>query len=56
MKYLEKSREDFKINFKNLKKMRVPHWIVTLFDFKIENADIESHIDELVHIYVDLEA
>ena len=37
--------------------MHIPNWIVIPFDLKIENTDIESHLeDELVHICVDLEA
>ena len=57
IKHLENFKEDFKVYFENLEKIHVPDWIVTLFDLEIENADIESHVeDELVDLYVNLEA
>jgi len=35
----------------------VPDWIVTLFDFNVQNADINSQLqDELTDMRVDLEA
>jgi len=37
--------------------MGVPDWIVTLFDFNVQNADINSQLqDELPDMHVDLEA
>jgi len=37
--------------------MRVPDWIVTLFDFNVQNTDINSRLqDELPGMRVDLEA
>jgi len=37
--------------------MSVPDWIVTLFDFNLQNADINSQLqDELPDMRVDLEA
>jgi len=37
--------------------MRVPDWVVTLFDFNAQNADINSQLhDELTDMRVDLEA
>ena len=37
--------------------MRVPDQIVTLFDFNVQNADINSQQqDELTDMHVDLEA
>jgi len=37
--------------------MRVPDWIVTLFDFNVPNADIYSQLqNELPDMRVDLEA
>jgi len=57
IKHLEKLREDFKVRFEDLEKMHVPDWIVAPFDLEIENADIESYLeDELVDMCVDLEA
>ena len=36
--------------------MRVPDWIVTLFDFNVQNADINSQLqDELTDTRVDRE-
>jgi len=35
----------------------VPDWIVTLFDFNVQSADINSQLhDELTDMCVDLEA
>ena len=57
IKHLEKLREDFKVRFEDLEKMHVPDWIVAPFDLEIENADIDSYLDdELVDMCVDLEA
>jgi len=37
--------------------MRMPDWIVTLFDFNMQNSDINSQLhDELIDMSVDLEA
>jgi len=37
--------------------MRVPDWIVALFDFTMQNSDINSQLqDELIDMRVDLEA
>jgi len=37
--------------------MRVPDWIVTLFDFNVRNADINSQLqNELTDMRVDLKA
>ena len=37
--------------------MRVPDWIVTLFDFNVQNTDINSQLqDERTDMRVDLEA
>jgi len=47
-KYLKILSEDFKVLFEDLQRMRVPEWIVTLFDFNVQNADINSQLqDEL---------
>ena len=35
--------------------MHLLDWIVTLFDLEIENVDIESRLDELADMCVDLE-
>ena len=56
-KHLKNLSEDFKALFKDLQRMRVPDWIVTLFDFYVQNADINSQLqDELTDMRVDLEA
>jgi len=56
-KHLKNLGEDFKVLFKDLQRMRVPDWIVTLFDFNVQNADINSQLqDELTDMRVDLEA
>ena len=55
--HLEKLREDFKVRFEDLEKMHVPDWIVVPFDLEIENADIDSYLeDKFVDMCVDLEA
>jgi len=37
--------------------MRVPAWIVTLFDFNVQNADINSQLqDEITDMCEDLQA
>jgi len=37
--------------------MSVPDWIVTLFDFNVQNSEINSQLqDELIDMLVDLEA
>ena len=57
IKHFEKLQEDFKVHFRTLMKMLVPNWIDTLFYLEIENADIESYLEDgLVDMYVDLEA
>ena len=48
-----------KVRFEELQRMHVPDWIVTLFDFNVQNAYINSHLqDELWYSdkCVDLEA
>ena len=46
-----------KVLFVDLQRMRVPDWIVTLFDFNVQNTDINSRLqDELPDMRVDLEA
>jgi len=46
-----------KVHFEDLQRMRMPDWIVPLFDFNVQNADINSQLqDELTDIRVDLEA
>jgi len=46
-----------KVLFEDLQKMRVPDWIVTLFHCNLQNADINSQLqDELPDMSVDLEA
>jgi len=55
-KHYKNLSEDFKVLFKDLQRMRVPDWIVTLFDFNVQNADINSRLqDELTDMRVDLE-
>jgi len=45
-----------KVLIEDLQRMRVPDWIVTLFDFNVQNADINSQLqDELPDMRVDLE-
>ena len=40
-----------KVRFEDLQRMRVPDFIVTLFDFNVQNADINSHLqDELTDV------
>ena len=47
-KHLKNLSEDFKVLFEDPQRMRVPDWIVTLFDFNVQNADINSQLqDEL---------
>jgi len=47
-KHLKNLSEDFKVLFKDLQRMRASDWIVTLFDFNVQNADINSQLqDEL---------
>jgi len=54
---LQNFSENFKVLFKDLQRMRVPDWVVTLFDFNAQNADINSQLhDELTDMRVDLEA
>jgi len=56
-KHLKNLSEDFKVLFKDLQRMRVPDWIVTLFDLNVQNVDIMSRFqDELTDMRVDLEA
>ena len=46
-----------KVLFEDLQKMSVPDWIVTLFDFNVQNSEINSQLqDELIDMLVDLEA
>jgi len=46
-----------KVLFEDLQRMRVLDWIVTLFHFNVQNADINSQLqDELPDMRVDLEA
>ena len=46
-----------KEHFEALQGMHVPDWIVTLFDFDVQNAYINLHLqDEFSDICVDLEA
>jgi len=46
-----------KVLFQDLQGMRVPDWIVTLFDFNVQNTDINSQLqDERTDMRVDLEA
>jgi len=46
-----------KVLFEDLQRMRVPDWIVTLFDFNMQNPDFTSQLqDELPDMRVDLEA
>jgi len=55
-KHYKNLSEDFKVLFKDLQRMRVPDWIVTLFDFNVQNADIKSQLqDELIDMRLDLE-
>jgi len=55
-KHLKNLSEDFKVLSKDLQRMRVRDWIVTLFDL-VQNADINSQLqDELTDMPVDLEA
>ncbi|XP_076049445.1 zinc finger BED domain-containing protein 5-like [Oratosquilla oratoria] len=57
IRHLNNLRKDFNMRFEDLEKMHIPDWIVTPFDVEIENADLESHLeDELVDMCVDLEA
>jgi len=43
----------FKVLFEDLQRMRVPDWIVTLFDFNVQNVDINSQLqDELTDMRV----
>jgi len=57
VKHLKNLSEDFEVLFKDLQWMRVPDWIVTLFDFNVQNADINSQLqDELTDMRVDLKA
>ena len=52
-KHLKNLSEDFKVLFEGLQRMRVPGWIVTLFDFNVRNADINSQLqDELIDMRV----
>jgi len=45
-----------KVLFENLQRMHVPDWIVTLVDFSVQNAGINSQLqDELLDMCVDLE-
>jgi len=56
-KHLKKLSDDFKVLFEDLQRMGMPDWIVTLFDFNVQNADINSQLqDELTDMHVDLEA
>ena len=56
-KHYKNLSEDFKVLFKDLQRMRVPDWIVTLFDLNVQNVDIMSRFqDELMDMRVDLEA
>ena len=56
-KHLKNLSKDFEVLFKDLQRMRVPDWIVTLFDFNVQYADVNSQLqDELTDIRVDLEA
>ena len=55
--HLGKLQEDFKVRFKDLDEMNVPDWIVTPFDLKMENSDIEFYLqEELIDMCADLEA
>ena len=56
-KHLKNLSKDFEVLFKHLQWMRVPDWIVTLFDFNVRNADINSQLqNELTDMRVDLKA
>jgi len=56
-KHLKNLSKDFKAFFKDIQRVLVPDWIVTLFDFNVQNADINSQLqDELADMRVDLEA
>jgi len=43
-KHLKNLREDFKLLFQDLQRMRVPNWIVTLFH--VQCADINSQLQD----------
>ena len=46
-----------KVLFEDLQRMHVPDWIVTLFDFNVQNADINSQLqDKLPDRLMDLGA
>ena len=56
-RHLKNLSEDCKVLFEDLQWMRVPVWIVTLFDFNVQNADFKSQLqDELTDMHVGLEA
>jgi len=46
-----------KVRFEDLQRMRVPDWIVTQFDFNVQNTDINTQLQyELIDMGVDLAA
>ena len=42
----EKIQADVKVRFMELDEMNAPDWIVTPFELKIENSDIEFYLQE----------
>jgi len=56
-KHLKIYMKTLKVLFEDLQRMRVPDWIFTLFDFNVQNPDINSQLqDDLTDMRVDLEA
>jgi len=46
-----------KVLFEDLQRMHVADWILAIFDFNVQNVDINSQLqDELSDMRVDLEA
>jgi len=45
-----------KVLFEDLQRMRVPDWILTIFDFNVQNVDINSQLQDELPMRVDLEA
>ena len=55
--HLQKLQDDFIIRFEDIRNMRIPAWILTPFEVKFENLDLEPDLEcELAELSVDAAA